>query len=85
MAACPVEDCGPKLDRIENAEFKGKVLESLINLQKSSDAIWTRVNEDRKDAVQDIKALYLRMGILSGSVSLLVSIASAVLYRLMSK
>lgn len=84
------EQC--KRDRVESAKFEGTVLNELKNIKqavekgfeevsKKFESVWAEMNINRSD----IKALYFRVGLISGGTSLIVSLVVSLVVKGMGK
>jgi hypothetical protein len=82
MVNCAETDCDPKKQLLKDAEFRGKVLESLETLKKSVDELFTVVREDQKSDAKDFKRLWFHVGLLSGGTGLVGGILGAFLEKL---
>jgi hypothetical protein len=85
---CPYSDCPPKEDMLANAEFRGKILESIENLRKdqqrlqySVEKIWEYIKKDIDESGKIFRDLYYKMGLIAGGISLIVSITVRILIK----
>lgn len=85
---CPYTNCPPKIDMIGNAEFRGKVLESIESikedqkrLQLSVEKIWEYTKKSVEESDKSFRDLYYKMGIIAGGISLIVSITIRILLK----
>lgn len=72
--------------RVADAERWGKVLQKLETIDSNISALWREIKDqredsdkDRRDIDKDFRNIYFKMGAMSGTISLIVSIVFALI------
>lgn len=80
------DDCQNTTDRREaDALFKGKILADLENVVKNTDKLESTVRDEIKEVRKDIKNIYLRLGTVAGTISLVVTVITLMIAAIMGR
>ncbi len=90
MAECSVNDCEPKKQMLETAQFRGTVLQSLKDIKDTLesrkgdnkaefDAVWSAIGELRKD----VKYLSVKAAAIGGASGVIITLLGLLLKTVM--